>query len=605
MCGINIILDKKEALDATFIQQMNAALNHRGPDHSGFTKKHTPLGTLYLGHTRLKIVDLSDNANQPYVTENWHLTVNGEIYNHQELRAELDKPFLTHCDTETLGLWLEKHGTSRINDLKGMFAFAHWSAKSNTLLLARDQAGMKPLYYYEDDSIFMASSEITSFWASGLIQKELNQEAVYDYLNFKYVIRPNTMFQNIKELEPGHYLKIETSNSTSEHPFPASGTTTKKDLKQLLHSSLDRHLMGDVPVGLYLSGGVDSTLLLALLAERDQVNELQSFSIGNRPSDGSYGTSDGEFAKKAVKQYGGQLSHIEFRPDHLNSLQDLISNWDQPIGDLAALPTWVLSQAASNNGYKVVLTGAGADEHFMGYNRHLAFHKYLKSWHNNPIKRTAIKCISPLLPSGKEHRSRDQFRMIKKFAHHIDKDPTKTFQNFTKLDWPFSFPDHHSNSIDASKIDSVKLALYRDQRHYLVSDVLMMTDRMTMMHGVEARMPFLDQDIINFAQDIHTLPTNKTELKASLKSILVGLGGKQYTERKKAGFGFPFGQWVRESGNEILSIFANGAHRQLYNFVSHEQVAALTKQHLSKKVDYSQELWALLVLDLWLEKNFD
>lgn len=605
MCGINVILDKKGTLDQSVIQQMNNVLHHRGPDHSGITCQPTPFGTLYLGHTRLKIVDLSDEANQPFRGENWNLTFNGEIYNHNALRKKLDSHYLSQCDTETLGKWLEKHGTSRIGELQGMFAFAHWSAKSNTLLLSRDYAGMKPLYYFEDESFFIASSELSAFWASGLIRKELNKDAVYDYLNYKHVIRPKTMFKGIRELEPGHFLEIGKSNIRNEKPFLTSADSSEKDLKQLLHNSLDLHLMGDVPVGLYLSGGIDSTLLLALLAERNQVNDIQSFSIGHNKSDGSYGTMDGEFAKKAAKQYGCKLEYVEFAPNHLNLLDELVSNWDQPIGDLAALPTWVLSQAASKNRNKAVLTGAGADEHFIGYNRHLAFRKYLKSWQHNPTKRYGIKLLSPLLPSGIEHPKRDQFRMIKKFANQIDEDPTRTFLNFTKLDWPFSLSDTYRPAIEDNQINSVKLALYRDQKHFLVSDVLMMTDRMTMMHGVEARMPYLDQNIITYAQNMHTLPTSKTDQKAPLKTILNSLGGKPYVERKKAGFGFPFGQWIRNNSSQILSIFASGVNKQLYNFVSQEHIAALTKQHLSRKFDYSQELWTLLVLNMWLDKNFD
>jgi asparagine synthase (glutamine-hydrolysing) len=390
MCGINFILDKKGVLDGKPIHQMNHATQHRGPDHSGFYNLLKDGKNLYFAASRLKIMDLSDNANQPFVSEdgNYILVFNGEIYNYHDIKNTLlhkGYTFKSSSDTEVLFHALIESGDRIIKKLNGMFALIFYDRNNDRLFFARDRAGMKPLFYYEDDLFLIASSEIKGILASGLVKKELDEQQIPHYLKFRVARKPSTFFKNIFELEEGriicktgHNTEIDDYDSYIQKDLtPIHDAQLIEKVEETIYEAFLRHTIADVPLGLFLSGGVDSTLLLAL-AQRER-KSLPTFSIIHEENTRSYGTMDGLYSRLAVKKFGNSLDHHEIiaSPDILNEVDDLIGQMDQPIGDSAALLTWFLSRYAKNM-VKTVLSGTGADEFFAGYNRHHAFYHYLK-----------------------------------------------------------------------------------------------------------------------------------------------------------------------------------------------------------------------------------
>ena len=318
MYGINLIIDKKVNLDDSIIQRMNESIKHRGPDYSNWSQHQFVNQRIYLGNTRLKIIDIHDRANMPMSSADgqYELTFNGEIYNYKALKTILLNQgyhFQTESDTEVLLNWLIEYGSTGIKDLNGMFAFAFVDMAKNQVIIARDRHGMKPLYYAETPAAFVFSSELKGIHASNLVAKKLNESQVNQYLQFRYANAPDTFFENIKSVTPGNVLTIDDTGLTETQFSNAVESSDTNDIniekvESLLKSAISRHLQADSTVGLFLSGGVDSTLLLALSKELGV--SLPTFSIEHSASERSFGTQDSKFAHKAAQQYGA--SHHSF-----------------------------------------------------------------------------------------------------------------------------------------------------------------------------------------------------------------------------------------------------------------------------------------------------
>ena len=618
MCGINLIIDKKNQLTNSNILKMNQALTHRGPDSS--QHKTFPFGDhrIYLGHTRLKIIDLSDRANQPMTagSERYYLIFNGEIYNFYELRNELVDlgcQFTTSSDTEVLLQWLVCKGTEGLTSLQGMFAFVFVDLRHNTLLCARDPAGMKPLFYFENDAYFMVSSEIKGLLASGLVKKQLNSEQIYHYLNFRHAQAPKTFFQNINELSPGHQLTWSGGKNIfpfhydkEEDELDEHETSIPGRIEELLIDAVGNHLLADVPVGLFLSGGIDSTLLLAIIKSH-YAQQCQTFSITHNRREGSYGTQDGHFARLAARQFGTNHQALEADPGMLENFQDFISIIDQPVGDSAALLTFFLSELAGRS-VGVVLSGAGADEWFGGYNRHLAYYKYLKSYRKYKKLMPSLKKMVNVLPSGFNHPFRKNFQLWKKFARSIDKDPVTTFQNMVS----FRFTNHQGAFANWKKnpvaIDQVEYhltwGLAYDRQNYLVNDILAINDRMTMQHSLEMRMPYLSHNLTRYLNKIPSVFLLEKGRKWILEELLKKYNGHTFINRPKEGFGLPFGNWLKNGKANHLLEFLNNEKSIIFEAVSKELIINQLKNHNDGKADNTLFLWSAIILGNWLEIHF-
>lgn len=619
MCGINLIIDKKNRLTSSNIIKMNQALAHRGPDASDW--KTFPFGgyRIYLGHTRLKIIDLSDRANQPMtvVPERYYLLFNGEIYNFYELRNTLIDSgyrFTSSSDTEVLLQWLICKGADGLNQLQGMYAFVLIDLHENTLLCARDTAGMKPFFYFENDNYFIISSEISGLLASDLVRRELNTGQVQHYLNFRHAMGPETFFKNVNELSPGHQLTWSDqlnvlpfhSYSHDEGPPEVYDEKILQKVEELLIDAAGTHLLADVPVGLFLSGGIDSTLLLAII-KAHYAGQYQTFSITHSQNEGSYGTQDGHFARLAARQFGTKHEELEANPGMLQNFQDFIAKTDQPVGDSAALLTYFLSELAGRS-VGVVLSGAGADEWFAGYNRHLAYFRYLKNYHKYVRLAQPLKRMAGLLPSGFNHPLRKRFQLLKKFAASIDKDPVITFQNmvsFQSTGHDGAFANWHKNAAGSSWVEHyLAQGLAYDRHNYLVNDILAINDNMTMRHGLEMRMPYLSHQLTGYLDSIPAVYLLKKGRKWMLEELLRKYKGQEFINRPKEGFGLPFGNWLRKGKANHLLEFLYKEKSIIFEVGSKEQIINQLKNHSNGKADNTLFLWSAIVLGNWLEIQF-
>lgn len=613
MCGLNLIVDFRGEVSIANIQQMNAATQHRGPDGSFTSALHLDNAQVFLGHNRLKIIDLSNHSNQPFFSEDgrYVLIFNGEIYNYHQLKARLRTvpQWKTNSDTEVLLHWLITHQEAGIGALEGMFAFALVDTQNQSVLFGRDSAHIKPLYFYQNDVCLVVSSEIRGILASGLAPKVLNHSQIGHYLGFKYAQAPQTFFQGIHQMPL--ISRFELTNRTFPLPPPSVASSPPQPLsiasiEQRLIESVAQQLNADVPIGIFLSGGVDSTLLLSIVQELG-VKHLPSFALVNNESEQNFGTKDFYFARLAAKQY--QSTHHEYtiNPHDLVNLGDWVTCLDQPVADGAALLTYLLAQKAREQ-VKVVLSGAGADELFAGYNRHWAFAWYLKNqpWLNfiAPFARWLSKGLS----DGMAHPWRKKFRLIQKFFAQLAPQPAQTFINFTRLQgiplakgWAI---DEFQHLRFKTREDWLHWCLQYDQQHYLTNDVLAITDTMSMQHGLEVRVPYLSQALIKAMQHYPAVDLLKQGKKSLLKTWLNQRGGQVYTQRTKEGFGMPFGKWLREGKLPWVIDSLKKPHPALCDWVDYPKFEHMLAAHQHKKRDYTSEIWAIVTLNYWLNSHF-
>ena len=643
MCGIHFILDKQQQLSSSGpLNRMMQESAYRGPDATGTLRVDQPDHTAWLGSHRLHISDPHERANQPFASPDgrYLLLYNGETYNYDELRNQLlgeGVRFVTQSDTEVLLHWLTRRGAAGLNHLNGMFALIYYDRHEATLWAARDRHGMKPLYYTENEQYLILSSEAKSIIASGLVEKSLHAAAIDPYLCFRYPPKGQTFFRGVAQLPEGHRLTTEgRQGSAIQSYLPAyqvaeelpwqpdqSEEQLVQEVEQRLTEAVLRHLATDVPTGLALSGGVDSTLLLALLRQ-EGVPPVPTFSVVHQAQDRSFGTRDAHFAWQAAEQYGTYHEEVIITATVLEeTFDDFIRHTDQPVGDSGAFMTYLLSRTARRR-VKTILSGAGADELFGGYHRHWAYYQYLCRYPMVTRLLPAARAVTRWLPAGRAHPLRKPFRLLKKLASDLTDDPTETFANFISLaafrqpggvppggslSEAYYDPLHRSERHRYRSEDFVEeymsYALQHDQQHYLVSDVLTISDTMSMAHGLEMRMPYLDNHLQQFVNSLPAEVKLRHGRKWLLRRLLDSKGGKRYTQRHKEGFGLPFGSWLRDAEMPLVRNYIECADQPIYRHVSYEQVMQLLRQHRSGKHDYSQELWSVLTLSAWMQYHFN
>lgn len=553
MCGIAFIWDKKNQLTSVPIELMVDALKHRGPDGSDYTTKHFQNSTLYIGHTHLNILSKKGDEQQPYTNDEYSLTYNGAIYNYKEIEPG------AVSDSEAVFLSLQKIGINdTLSKLNGMFGFVF--IDQDTIYIARDRMGIKPIYYYNNDDYLIVASETKAIFATGLVERTINKVEAKHFLRYKHTSVGSTIFENIHEVLPHTYLKVNSLGLEEVQYFGSN--YQESSLEELIRNSVVSQLQTNGnKVGLFLSGGIDSTLILdemSTLFTSDQLITL-SIDVNN--------TLDSSYSKKASEQFGSAHHTVS-----LDTIQigNSFHKDEEPIGDIASITTNLLAKKAKELGIDVILSGAGADELFAGYNRHLAFDKLL---HNKWIPYRLLKYI-PFSFS-------DTFRKYKKLGESIGNTYTETFLNFTALRWNTDVPK-------VGQIDTLKEALNHDTYNFLVKDVLSMTDKMCMQNGVECRVPFLDHNIVNFAQQYPNHLAKGT--KTLLKTLLTKKGGATYVNRKKEGFGFSI------HSEDVALVL--GLHKQepIFEYIDYKEVMNKATLHLEKKDNFSQELVALLIL---------
>ena len=615
MCGINLIIDKQGRLDNTHIQHMNLATQHRGPDGSFYEILQLGNSRLHLGHNRLKVIDLSNQSNQPFFSPDGQqvLLFNGEIYNYISLKNQLKNKysFKTQSDTEVLLYWLIEKGLDGIAQLEGMFAFVWINLWQNKFFFAKDSFGVKPLYYYNDDQYLIVSSEIRGILDTDLITRSLNEPQISHYLTYKFAQSPQTFFQGVYQVaslmgfdvSTNQLAEIPTKDLNSEQ----SALTNLADLESLLIQSIERQLQADVPVGIFLSGGVDSTLLLSIIQELG-IQNIPSFSLINTPKEQNFGTQDYHYAHLAAQQFGSKHQEIQVKPTDLQDFGAWVQQLNQPIADGAIFLTHLLSQFARKS-VKVALSGAGADELFAGYNRHGAFYYYLQNHQlfSNLTKGKSL--FNYVALDGFAHPWRKKIRLLKKFMQNIDPSPAQTFINFTKLsNIPLNQPLITSQALPQIPTQALaqwlRWGLKYDQQNFLAQDVLPLTDTMSMLHGLEIRVPYLSQKLYRGLQHLNPTDLLQQGRKSFLKQWLLKRGGQAFVQRSKEGFGMPFGYWLHQGALPWVEDRLKMPKLLVYKWVNYSGFQQMLRLHLKQKHDYTSEIWAVFLLSEWLETNF-
>jgi len=624
MCGIVGIADASAArrFNTADVERMANRILHRGPDDAGIYDG----GETILGMRRLSIIDLS-GGHQPISNEDGSIWVvcNGEIYNFRELRADLEASghtFRTRSDTEVLVHLYEEHGDNLVSYLEGMYGFALWDARQRTLLIARDRLGIKPVYYWCSGDTLAFASEIKAFFALPGFSVQLDPDALRDHLAVGYSIAPRTIFAGVSKLPPGTLLRWRKGRISLERYWsPPDRTDPSLDAREWadrirgeLERAVESHMVSDVPLGAFLSGGIDSSAVAVLMSQHS-AGPLNTYSIGYGGGGAAGYYNELPYARIVAAQLGSKHREIEVRPDVAQLLPKLIWHLEEPISDSAIATTYLVSELAAQS-VKVILSGLGGDELFAGYNRYLGAHynrKYLRlpSW----ARRALLPKLAALLPSGRQNRLMDLARYAKRFIRASDLDWRDQYRLYVAISdeqtlmdlGARSGPDGFDRVIGGESAGDELLRLLRvDWQTQLAESLLLLTDKMTMACSIECRVPFLDHRLVEAAAQIpsqHKLPDGK--LKAVLKDALRGVLPDSVLDRRKRGFGAPVGAWFKHELSQLLTSLLSPDVVAARGLLNPEAVGAVVADHVSNREDYTDLILVLLNLEVWARLFID
>jgi asparagine synthase (glutamine-hydrolysing) len=613
MCGICGLASNGGPADPERLRAMSATLVHRGPDSDG----HLVDGPVGLAARRLSIIDL-ETGDQPIANEDGtvHVVQNGEIYNYRELRAGLEHAghhFATRSDTEVLVHLYEEHGDGFAERLRGMFAVAVWDARRRRLVLARDPFGIKPLYYRDGAEGLAFASELRA-----LPRGEIDLDALEAFLAFNSIPGPYSIFRDVKKLLPGHLLVWEdgegrVSRFARPAPVPASEVRREdedelaEELRARLRDSVRAHLIADVPVGVLLSGGVDSSTLAALAAQESS-EPVHSFSIGFEER--SFDELDD--ARAVAQLYGTRHEELVLRPDAALLLPALADAFDEPFADSSALPTYLVSELAARH-VKVALSGEGGDELYGGYYTYAADLLAQRAGRLAPFARPLVE----RLPSSSRRASFDY--KAKRFVRAADLPPLERHHAWKEI---FS-PEARIELLGRpSSFDPVDLLRARygetegaellarlqdvDLGTYLVDDLLVKTDRASMAHSLEARVPYLDPLVAGLAQALPTrLKVSGLRKKRLLRKAAAPLLPRRIVYGRKRGFSIPATAWLRGELEPFARDVLSPETLRRQAFFQPAAVTRLLDRHVARKEDLSRQLWGLLAFTLWYERHIE
>ncbi len=605
------------ALDRS-ARAMAEALRHRGPDR--LNTYASPTGACALGHSRLRVIDL-ETGDQPLGNEDGSVQVvfNGEIYNFQDLRTELARAghrFRTRSDTEVVVHGYEQWGPDVVRHLDGMFAFGLWDERQRRLLLARDRAGKKPLFIHRSPGRLAFASEIGALQGLPDFDDRLRPDGVPLYLLYGYVPAPDTLFESVKKLPPAHWLLIDAEGSERQERYWELDWTprwrergaTLEAVRARLTEAVEKRLVADVPLGAFLSGGVDSTLVVALMS-RAGAAPVRTFSIGFE-DDPSY--DETAYARMAADSFG--THHTEFRvpASSVDLLDDLLDAYDEPFGDSSAIPTYIVSRLTRDH-VTVALTGDGGDEMFAGYPRFLGnvVASYVPGWTARLGRRLARQ-----LPHNPDFRSVS--RRLQRFTEAAALEPHERM-----LRWIGFFADRLEEVLAPEALDglcrdeltrSVQEPLRRARSlsplgqalalnfaTYLPEDLLVKADRCSMAHGLELRSPFLDTALMELAAGVTDRQRlRRGRLKALLKDAFADVLPAPIRDRRKMGFGVPLPTWLRGAWRPLVEERLLHPEAKVLGWLRPEPLRRMAEEHWTGRHDHGHALWALLTLEGWL-----
>ncbi|MEJ2148121.1 MAG: asparagine synthase (glutamine-hydrolyzing) [Chloroflexota bacterium] len=636
MCGICGVVSLNDARpDEKTLAQMVETLGHRGPDDSGYTVS----GPCGLGNTRLAVIDLSEAGHQPmhvrlpgrYGPHEAWIAYNGEVYGFKAVRAVLEARghmFTSDTDTETLlRAYLAYGSPAFIHAFRGMFALAIWDKTHRRLTLFRDRLGQKPLYYTVSDGWLVFGSEIKALLAHPAVQVRLNEPLIPHYLAYGYPPAPQTLFEGILSLPPGHTLTIDLDDPAPapriepywEPPFPTSGPELRsedevaEELQFRLRQVVGMRMIADVPLGAFLSGGLDSAAVVALMAYQSS-QPVKTFAIGfeNEPSFDETG-----YARQVAELF--ETEHHEFilKPDVVNLVEELVWHHDQPFGDSSAIPTYLVSQQARAF-VTVALTGDGGDELFAGYERiHAA--RLAATYARLPsVTRRAIGGMLGRIPESTGYRGlvRRANRFVQgaslplseRYLSWVRYVPAAWVETLVGAEQEQHVLAHYQEYFQDDIQQAVPLAHLLDVnlRTYLLDDLLVKVDRCSMAVSLEARSPFLDHHLLEFANGVSCqLKLHQGKTKYILKQAMRGLLPDSIIDRQKHGFGVPVGAWFRGELAGYVRAVLLGESALGRGIFDRSGLEAMLETHLSGEADLGHALWTLLTFELWMQRYFD
>jgi asparagine synthase (glutamine-hydrolysing) len=618
MCGfIGYVLNDEQLLEENEAQQlkkMTTLITHRGPDDAGyFVDKH-----IRFGFRRLSIIDI-ECGNQPlsYEDDRYWIIFNGEIYNYVELREELEEEgfeFKTHSDTEVILANYAAKGTESVKDLRGMFAFLIWDKDENTLFAARDPFGIKPFFFLEEDDKLYCASEKKSILAVK-DQDQVDPEALQYYLTYQFVPEPLTMSKNIKKLEPGYCfikkagepMKVSQYWSPSFSQTVTSVDDSVKTIQDTLRESVRMHMRSDVPVGAFLSGGIDSSAIVALAREFNP--NLQTYTVGFERE----GYSEIDVAVSTAAELNVENIHyIVDSDEYMREFPKIIWHMDDPVADPAAVPLYFVAREASKH-VKVVLSGEGADELFGGYNIYNEPHS-LRHFKNIPEGlRRWLGQVAKVLPEGMKGKSflergsmTIEERYIgnaKMFSEEEKQHLLKNYEsewNYKNVTKPIYERAHYYHDVHKMQ--------YVDMHTWLRGDILVKADKMTMAHSLELRVPFLDKEVFKVASQLapDITVTNGTT-KFTLREAMKGIVPDSVLNRRKLGFPVPIRHWLKSEMYDWAKNIIQNSNTDQY--INKNIVLGLLEGHRQEKGDYSRKIWTVLAFMVWhqiyIEKKYD
>jgi len=605
---------------------MNNAIIHRGPDDDGYYVNEN----VGLAMRRLSIIDIA-HGKQPIHNADktaW-IVFNGEIYNFQQIRSDLEKrghEFYTNSDTEVIIHLYDEYGVDCVQQLRGMFAFAIWDTRDKSLFVARDRVGKKPLLYsHQPNGDLIFGSEFSALLKHPSISREVDFEAIDSYLSYLCVPAPQTAFKQIRKLEPGHWLRWRNGDiETKRYWLPdfskkikISQEEAEEETLRILRESVKLRMISEVPLGAFLSGGVDSSVVAALMAQESS-QPVKTFSIGFEEQD----FSELKYAKRVAEHIGAEYHEFIVKPDAMEVLPTLVEHYGEPYADSSAIPTYYVAKETRQY-VTVALNGDGGDESFAGYERHVAMN-LAENYHRLPsfLRESVIKTAVNFVPMSELKKSR--LRDVKRFLQAASLPKVEryfhwmsTFKSEAKKELYTEQFTREVSGQDSSRLleywfarangaGIVDTTLLTDQMTYLPNDLLVKVDIASMANSLEARSPFLDHNVIEFAASLpEKIKLKRFETKSLLKRVAAKLVPPEVVYRKKMGFGVPVGNWFRGEMKDFVREVLLSEKSLNRGITNPKVVTRYVDEHTNGERDHMFQVWTLLMLELWFQRFID
>lgn len=631
MCGITGFADFNKRSTEDILSKMNDTLIHRGPDGSGIFFDRNDDFMIGLGHRRLSIIDLSESAGQPMHFEHLSIVFNGEIYNYKEIKEELTglgHHFKTTSDTEMILHAYMQWGDKCMDRFIGMFAFAIYNKEAKELFCVRDRAGVKPFFYYFKDGLFLFSSELKAFHEHPEFRKEIDLDAVAAFMQYGNVPTPHCIFKYTYKLKPGHWLKLDLSDKEvvsneywsvydyyNKPKSDISYEEAKENLKPILKSAFDYRMVADVPVGVFLSGGFDSTCVTSIL-QSERTDKLKTFTIGVP----DIGLNEAPYAADIAKHLGTDHTEINCTTNEaLEIIPDLPWYYDEPYADSSAIPTTLVSKFARKD-VTVALSADGGDEIFAGYNRYDYLQRYGSKIRKVPgLMRRSAAGLMDVIPSDKLPVLRNKYNFHNRYEKlkQILKNPS---DREIMLSLSQQYTDGQIQEIMKTKVKSLDTLFLSndlkpeystplsymmaiDYQTYMLDDILTKVDRATMSQSLEGREPFLDQRIIEYAAQLPDHYKYQDGVKKRvLRDIVYEYIPKELLDRPKMGFAIPIGNWLNNDLRDLVEDHINEKTITEQGIFDWAEIRKLKERFYGGKKEYDFKIWYLLMFQMWYAK---